>query len=518
MIKYFHKNEVLVVFFILIIIFCHMFFSEYYNILDDFSKGKNNVVYKVKFQKQQDGYNVKFLKDYAMEHLDKVAPNSKPYEEFIEMTSETEYRAKNQDKLNGELYGVLNDNSLSQLQNELYFAVSLDDQFKGLTDRYSSIESIYYRSKNGFLYKWPKSTSLALENKYAKNSQILQSQKNSYSDEESKNINIEGNIFDRDNNYYGIISYKYKSDNFYEFLDDDYSCVIRDSDKNIIYTNFSEDRLDSRALSLLEKVFTASEIVNNKGEILVSDYKYYYIYNFSDGTQLLQFMGVYDVVIRALGETLPIILIGIFYVLFLIFKKNYEISTNKLNMAVAELDESHKKLKIMANTDFLTNLNNRSGFTTEVNKFLSEDRTIIFAMADIDKFKNVNDTYGHEVGDLVLKEFSNTLRENISENDALGRWGGEEFVIAFTSISEENAYSILEEIRKKVLDISINSEQGEVKISSSFGLARHNIKNGDFLNTISMTDEALYYSKNNGRNTVTRYSDLIKTSEDETEY
>ncbi len=504
--KQFHKNEVLIIFVVLIVIFCQMFFSEYFNVLDDFEKSKNNVVYQIQLNKYKDIYMLKFLKNYGVEYLDKVTESGYNPIEYIEFVNDTDYISRYDADLNGELYGRLDeDTNIQDLQKEIGFALSLDSIFKDISEKYGGIESIYYTSANNFVFSWPKSTMSLLGLKYTDVPIV------DYDDVEifDKDIRTgqEINIFDKDNNYYGAISYTYNVEDTYSFLDNEYDTIIKGDTGEIIYTNI--DNIDEEALSLVDDVFDSAKISEQNAEVSIVDYKYYYVYNFNDGTQLLQFVPMSYVMIRPLLATLPIVLIGISYVMFLMFKISYEQSTEKLNEAMDELDESYEKLKYMANTDFLTNMLNRAGFTSEVESFLKTRESIVFVIADIDKFKSVNDTYGHELGDTVLKEFSNMLKKCITNNDAVGRWGGEEFVIAFTNTSEQGAYNITNEIRKKILEIQIDTgHEASLRISASFGVAVHEKGNDDFISTISKADEALYYSKENGRNRVTKYSDL----------
>ncbi len=508
MIKYFHKNEILVVFAILVILFCQIFFNEYFNALDDFAKNKNNVVYKIQFLKHQDIYVLRYMKDYATEYLDKVMPLDEDAE-LVEMLSETEYIAKNQDELNGELYGVLNNNTIESFSGELDFALSLDTLFKTISAEYADIENLYYSSKNNFVFKWPKSTSSSLESKYKEESTILENEDFINIQKTENIIESQINVFDKANNHFGIISYTYNTNDAYSFLNDNYKCVIRDSDDKIIYSNIQKRDLDIKILTELANVFSAQEHSNNKGEMLVTNGRYYYIYSFDDGTQILQFVKVSSIMLKALKATTPILVIGVGYMLFLLFKANYEESIEQLNDAMEELDRSYDKLKVMANMDFLTDMYNRAGFTEAVNKMISKDVDIVFVMADIDKFKSVNDTYGHEIGDVVLRHFADTLKSNLKDVDCVGRWGGEEFVIAFSGVSEDVAYSLTNEIRKKIMEIEVDTgETGMLTISASFGVAVYEKEKFSFLDAINRADEALYYSKNNGRNQVTKYSKL----------
>ncbi len=504
--KRFHRNEVLIVFSILIAIFCQMFFNEYFNVLDDFEKSKNNVVYQVQLQKYKDLYILKFLNNYAIEYFDKVTPASDNSLDYVEFINDTDYVSKSDVDLNGELYGRLGENEdVQDLNKEIDFALSLDNVFKGISNKYNDLESLYYTSTNGFVFSWPKSTSALLDMKYSNDFVVNYDEIKSIDSDIRNGDQI--NVFDKENNYYGVMSYTYNVGDTYRFLDKEYSCIIRDNTGEIIYTNI--DEIDEDKDELLNDVFKSAEVKKSNGKASIVDGKYYYVYNFEDGTQLLQYVKFSYVLARPFVTTLPIVLIGISYVLFLIFKNSYEHSTEKLNEAMNELDNSYEQLKNMANTDFLTNMYNRAGFTEKIEEFIENEEKMVFVIADIDKFKSVNDTYGHEIGDIVLKEFANMLKKCVTNNDAVCRWGGEEFVIAFINTTEQSAYNITNDIRKKILEIQIATEDNELlRISASFGIAVHEMGKVDFVNTISKADEALYYSKENGRNRVTKYSDL----------
>ncbi len=505
MIKFFYKNEVLVVFTILIIIFCQLFFKRYANVLDDFEKEKNYVVYSVQYLKYQDSHILRYFKDYAVEYIDKIAPMEKDTSKLVTKISDNEYMATNEANLNGEFYGYFDESLLDDFHSEIDFSISLDRKFREITKKHDSIENIYYKSINGFEYKWPKTSSSSLNHKYNSENYVV-SQNDDDRDSTSDLVDIHINVFDKANKYYGTVGYSYYPKNIYSFLDNSYPCVIKDENNNIVYTN-SKNAFTNEEISQLDTVFTAYKQAENKGEILVYDNKYYYLYSFDDGTTLLQYLKVSKVLKKAFVSTLPIILVGLTYGIFLLFKSNYEQSTDELNRAIEELDESYVQLKNMANTDFLTNLNNRAGLTSAIGEYLHRYSNAVFVMADIDKFKSVNDTYGHEIGDVVLKEFANLLKESITEKDIVARWGGEEFVIAMMDVTEDEAFYLVEAIREKIMQLEIvTEEQGTFHISASFGVATHKFK--DFMIAVNRADEALYYSKNNGRNRVTKYSDL----------
>ncbi len=149
------------------------------------------------------------------------------------------------------------------------------------------------------------------------------------------------------------------------------------------------------------------------------------------------------------------------------------------------------KFKNLAFTDELTRALNRHGCINH----LKPIKRYALAMIDIDFFKKINDTYGHDAGDYVLKELSSIIRQNIRERDLFCRWGGEEFVLILPYTSAENGVKVLEKLRKKIENYDFNG----IKVTISVGI---NEFDGDFESTLKKADEKLYLAKSSGRNKV----------------
>lgn len=173
------------------------------------------------------------------------------------------------------------------------------------------------------------------------------------------------------------------------------------------------------------------------------------------------------------------------------------------------LERSHKiifvkkeELEKLAMTDVLTGLFNRKKLETVLCSELSRSERyghkLVFVFVDIDHFKDVNDTFGHQVGDDVLVEIAKLIKLNIRETDILIRWGGEEFVILFLETDSDVALKLAENLRKKVEE-NVFEKVGTKTIS--LGLTVN--EDGDTPDVvIKRADEALYRAKNNGRNRV----------------
>jgi diguanylate cyclase (GGDEF)-like protein len=122
-------------------------------------------------------------------------------------------------------------------------------------------------------------------------------------------------------------------------------------------------------------------------------------------------------------------------------------------------------------------------------------------MLDIDHFKKVNDTYGHDIGDIVIKTLATTIKDYIKEDDLVARFGGEEFCIVLKENSSEEAISFFNNLNKKINDIKIKISQDEyISFTTSVGLCT--LKKETLQEMINSADKLLYSAKNNGRNQV----------------
>lgn len=160
------------------------------------------------------------------------------------------------------------------------------------------------------------------------------------------------------------------------------------------------------------------------------------------------------------------------------------------------------KYKHDAYTDHLTGLNNRAQFDQEIKKEIYNairyQKHFSIILADIDHFKEVNDCFGHDVGDSVLKEFASLLAQNIRQSDFIARWGGEEFIILCPNTNIENAVIIAEKLRS-IVDRFAFGIVGHK--TASFGVTE-NDQEGDEKKLFLKVDEALYRAKEGGRNQV----------------
>lgn len=180
--------------------------------------------------------------------------------------------------------------------------------------------------------------------------------------------------------------------------------------------------------------------------------------------------------------------------------------------SVEKLKSTQAELIILATTDPLTNLYNRRYFGRAADKLLKQNKEgkqdLSIAMIDIDKFKSINDTYGHPLGDKAIKHVANIIRANTRDQDILARYGGEEFIILMPLTNLNEAHILTERIRTEIEQSSIKfNRKTKVSFTVSAGVAQINIDNPDLSETIDHADKALYKSKENGRNQSQSYTD-----------
>lgn len=176
---------------------------------------------------------------------------------------------------------------------------------------------------------------------------------------------------------------------------------------------------------------------------------------------------------------------------------------NSGNLEKTELLISQMNERIVK--DELTGIYNRryidERLPVDINNNILKGQSISVIMADIDLFKNVNDNYGHIVGDKVLKDFAKLIKESIRKDiDWVGRYGGEEFLIVLNNTNTEDAYKISEKVRKLIEESDFFYDDLKIKITSSFGVYSIDNKKLDSEGLVSSADKNLYEAKRAGRN------------------
>lgn len=174
------------------------------------------------------------------------------------------------------------------------------------------------------------------------------------------------------------------------------------------------------------------------------------------------------------------------------------------------LTEANDRLQALSRVDGLTGLYNRSYWQEclekEFDRYLRSHQVSSLVMFDIDFFKKVNDTYGHQAGDLVIQAVADALKGLARKTDVVGRYGGEEYAALLVGTNAANAMLFAERLRVKIENLLVTFDQQEIRFTISLGVAEVSFAQEDVMQWIDQADQALYQSKHNGRNTVTVYN------------
>ena len=197
-------------------------------------------------------------------------------------------------------------------------------------------------------------------------------------------------------------------------------------------------------------------------------------------------------------------------------KNGKEFTDQDIRMLKAVADQAavavnKAQLWDMAVTDSLTGLYVRRYFMVklqeEIHRAERYDKIISIIMADLDRFKNINDTYGHDAGDRALKAISHFLQKNIRDVDAIARYGGEEFVMLIPDADKDAAFNLAERLREELAKIKLDNLPA---ISISFGIATFPTDGTEVEDLIRKADAAMYAAKRAGRNKSVKYAENMQ--------
>lgn len=176
---------------------------------------------------------------------------------------------------------------------------------------------------------------------------------------------------------------------------------------------------------------------------------------------------------------------------------------NKMEV-IKQINYMYSRTKYLSLTDELTELPNRRSFDNDINKEILRAKryknNLTLVMFDIDYFKHVNDTYGHQCGDYILKQVANAALQTFRQTDTVYRVGGEEFMVILTETDINQCIIPLERFRKTVETLNIIYNNKKVDITVSIGACQYKPEMKEKENFIEETDKALYKAKNSGRN------------------
>jgi diguanylate cyclase (GGDEF)-like protein len=209
--------------------------------------------------------------------------------------------------------------------------------------------------------------------------------------------------------------------------------------------------------------------------------------------------------------SMPIIaedrIVGVFYIenMPYLYFDNFIILTNQFAIQLQKII-LYKKIQEMAITDSLTEVSTRryflERFSEEIRRSMRRKTNLSFLMLDLDHFKEKNDSYGHLVGDVILKEIANVLKSSLREIDIIGRYGGEEFGIVLTGIGREGSLQVAERLRSGIEHVVFTAYDETVSTTVSIGISVFPDDGVDRNSLIESADRALYKAKAQGRNRV----------------
>lgn len=259
------------------------------------------------------------------------------------------------------------------------------------------------------------------------------------------------------------------------------------------------------------KIFTKVVLKNTKSiedQIVTSDVVETYIPIMKQGDFIGAFELYYNITVRKDAMDNLVSRTSYFlYVLSFIIIVVVLLSAFVFRQSMRERIRYEKELILIATTDKLTGICNRRRFEEilkwEIKKFNRYQNDGCILLLDIDSFKKVNDTYGHQTGDDVLFSVAQTCKYAIRKSDTFARYGGEEFIVFLPGTDREKAFIAAEKLRQAVESTSIQSNKGDIHVTISIGIAYFkDIDDVSLDSVIKQADDCLYTAKNRGRNQV----------------
>ncbi len=185
---------------------------------------------------------------------------------------------------------------------------------------------------------------------------------------------------------------------------------------------------------------------------------------------------------------------------------NLSVDMTELKRIKKELRKSNTRLHTLARTDSLTQLPNRRAILEKIEyeklKFQRSKEVFTIAMIDLDNFKNINDKYGHECGDFVLKQISDLMVDLVRKQDAVGRYGGEEFVLLLPQTDAKGALHVTKLILQQIAKFPITFKDKEISLTATIGVCDYTNEEVSINDLIKQADKAMYKGKSQGKNKV----------------
>ena len=416
----------------------------------------------------------------------------------------------NYEPISGNITGIGSIPESGIQKDEINLAIGYNEFFSKLFPNLPDAAWMYYTSKNNFvsMYPWIPSKDFSFSEKL-KNVPFFTAvipendpQREAvwtpvYLDEVGKGlmVSLSGPIYCKET-FMGAVSIDLTTNTLSKQLQCQYDSYLMDTTGLVIATDknvqFSNGVMKLNEVMLTSESYTKQIQESKSQSVQRIGLNYIYTYDFDAAPwTMVMTLSIFEVIGKAFVSSMPILMIGI---LFLFTYKEME------NRKKAE-----EKIKNIAITDELTGLKNRyfldSVLETELERSDRYNQPLSVIILDLDHFKRVNDTWGHPIGDEVLKQTADITRTYIRKNDVLVRLGGEEFLILLPHTDSGGAFETAEKIRKG-LEERVHPIAG--KCTASFGVVER-AKWESFISLYKRADDALYNAKEGGRNCTVKY-------------
>jgi len=424
----------------------------------------------------------------------------------------------------GNLTGLGNIPESGALRKEINLALGFNQQFDKIYNKIPDVAWLYYTSKNNFvnIYPWVSSKefmfgeSLKAEKFYTSvdpDHNLLREALWTpvYLDHAGKGlmVTLSSPIYDHDM-FTGAVSLDITNRQLSDMIVSEYEIYIIDDADSIIASSldlaFETDILSIQ--SVIKSPQTTIDEMKKISSGTLNKLNGFYVYSvvFNNAPWKMFFrIPVWMLLGRSVLYTLPVFAICLLLLLAIFEVERRKNSENLLVDSLNELKSYQKLLENAAKYDFLTGTVNRRGlmeiFNTNINANVGIKPFIHFIMSDIDHFKQFNDKHGHAAGDKVLVEIAGRIQKQVTNDDVVCRWGGEEFLIMLVNRTYDEAMDIAERIREEIEKMEIPWDDSEcLHATMTLGVAKYD--GGDVDSSISMADNALYTGKLQGRNQV----------------
>lgn len=279
---------------------------------------------------------------------------------------------------------------------------------------------------------------------------------------------------------------------FFYFINDVLQIRLLISTLYMVYISFRlfyQSALKYKQSKLIQFTLVAFSILL----ILMSIRLVYIIIHFNDIANYI-LVGTDNIVILLIGITLGVLLLAL------------SIYLNRITLH--GLKNERQYLKYQSMTDYLTDIPNRRMLEDKINEYIQKNKKFALMITDIDDFKNVNDTFGHEVGDQLIQIYAKKLIELKRTGDFIARFGGDEFIILISDFKNED--QLLEWLSLKINELSQNVyvENVDFKIQISAGIAIYPEDATVIYSLMKRADDALYVAKESGKNKIVMYKNI----------